>query len=1233
MKKLLLMVASFAIISANAAVESTILKGKRANEIAKNSEVVRIKEISKVPNYIQFQKGKELPFSKLEGFLKRYYETDLNYGLNLVKVEMGTLGLQHYRYEQTVNNVPVELSMFIVHVDNNGFIVSMNGELFSDLNTSTAPSLTEASALNYALNHVGATTYKWQVQREEDHLKWEQEDVNATYFPKGSLVLMHEEGNIKGDLVLAYKFNIYAQEPFGRSEVYVNAQTGKVVWEQDLIHEVDVTGTATTLYSGNQTITCDNNTGNNHRLRETGRGNGIRTFTNNNTTNYSNTDITNNSNNWPGPEAGLDAHWGSEMTYDYFLNVHGRNSIDGNGFRLDSYVHHDNNYQNAFWDGQRMTYGDGAGNSAPLTSIDIAGHEITHGLTTNTANLVYQAESGALNESFSDIFGNTIERVQRPSQFAWTLGEDLNWVIRDMSNPNAQGDPDTYFGNNWASLTGGDNGGVHTNSGVQNYWYYLLADGGSGTNDNNDSYNISSIGMTKASQVAFRNLTVYLTQNSQYADARFFGIQSAVDLFGGCSFEVEQVTNAWYAVGVGPAYVATVVSDFDAPTLTSCSAPFTVNFNNLSSNGTNYDWDFGDGNFSQQQAPSHTYTGYGTFTVELIADGGPCGIDTNTKVAYITIDTNQPCISILPSNGTASTQTSCTGTIYDSGGSSGQYGANEDAQITIAPTGASTVDLTFVTFDIEQGSQNNVCDYDYLEVYDGPNTGSPLIGTYCNNQPPPATVSSTGGSITVVFHSDGGLEENGFEISWQCQMPNQAPSADFTSDVDTTCTGIINFSDLSNNGPTSWLWNFGDGNSSTQQNPTHQYMANGLYTVDLTATNGIGPDTETKTNYIYVNMPAAPSVTDDDICDSGTANLGASGSGTINWYTTPTGGTAFNTGNTYTTPTISTTTTYYVEDVVNQPSANMGKLNNTGGGANFNNFQYLIFDVYKPMELVTVEVYADVAGNRTIELRNSIGTVLQSTTVNIPAGQQTVNLNFMISPGVDYQLGVSTTSAIDLYRNNNGVNYPYTLSGIASITRSSAGTNPTGFYYFFYNWTVREQACVSPRTQVTATVNPNPTVTANATQTSICQGDMVTLTGSGAQSYSWDNSVVDGVPFSPASTLTYTVTGTDVNNCMNTDQITITVNICTGIEGVNADADVKAFYSSVNNLEIGLYNLEKGAYTVSVLNTVGQLVATKQVMVTSDNQKEIIPMTTQAKGMYFVNIYNAKANYTVKLVK
>lgn len=859
MKKLLLFASLVSFLTVNGEITSTILQGKRAEVKAKNAELVRIKNFTNVPNYVKFKKGKELPLVNLESWLKNFYENEANYGLKVTDEELGSLGMTHYRYQQTYNGIPVELSMFLAHTSN-GLVNSVNGDLFSNINVNISPNMNEQSALNNALTHIGASVYKWEVKAEEDHLKWEQNNPLATYYPKGQLVIVNKGGTLEGEMVLAYKFNIYAKEPLSRKEVFVDATNGQIVWEKDLIHEADVTGTATTFYSGTQTITSDNTGGNNHRLRETGRGNGVRTFTNNNTTNYSNTDITHTSNNWNITEAGLDAHWGAEMTHDYFLNVHGRNSIDGNGFQLNSYVHHDNNYSNAFWDGSRMTYGDGNGNNTPFTAIDIAGHEVTHGLTTNTAGLIYQNESGALNESFSDIFGISIDMINRPGHpnADWVLGDDLGFTIRNMANPHAAGDPHTYMGVNYYTGTN-DNGGVHTNSGVQNFWYVLLVDGGSGTNDNNDSYNITSIGMTKASQVAFRNLTVYLTQNSDHDDARFFGIQSAIDLFGPCSFEHEQVTNAWYAVGVGQPYVASVVSDFDAPGLTACSVPFTVNFNNNSVNGINYTWDFGDGSpLDTNVNPTHNYTANGTYSVELIADGGACGIDTTVKTAYITVST-----------------------------------------------------------------------------------------------------------------------------------------------------------------------------------------------------------------------PPSPVTTDDNICENDPASLFASGTGVLNWYNNATGGTSFFTGPNYVTPPLTTTTTYYVENVIAGASGTMGKLDNNGGGNNFNNYQYLIFDVFQPMELVSVEVYPGASGNRTIELRDSQGTPLQSLTVNIPnvAGPHTVNLNFMISPGTDYQLGVSNTSNIDLYRNNAGTNYPYTLSGLASITRSSAGTNPVGYYYFFYNWNVKEADCISPRQPVTANVN------------------------------------------------------------------------------------------------------------------------------------------------------------------
>ncbi|PJA08962.1 MAG: hypothetical protein COX70_02590 [Flavobacteriales bacterium CG_4_10_14_0_2_um_filter_32_8] len=1229
MKKIILFFSVCSFFTINAATNTTVLYGNEAAKKVPNSEVVRFKEFTTVPNYVKFRKGNELPLVKLESWLTSFYTSDANYGIKLLKKETDKLGFTHYRYQQTVNNVPVELSTIIAHVKN-GLIESVNGEFFSDVNNPVNPSLSETGALAKALQSIGATQYKWEIPTQENLLKWELDDANATYYPKGDLVLINTNGDIKKELILAYKFNIYAEKPLSRREIYVNATTGAIVWEQNKIHEIDALGTATTLYSGTKPITCDNQGGGNFRLQETGRGNGIRTFTSGNTTGYPNTNITNTSATWVMTEAGLDAHWGAEMTYDYYLNQHGRNSIDNSGFQLDSWVHYDNNYGNAFWDGTRMTYGDGSGNSTPFTAIDITGHEITHGLTENTANLVYSAESGALNESFSDIFGISIDFINRPGIADWLLGDDLGFIIRNMENPNSQGDPDTYFGTNWASLSGGDNGGVHTNSGVQNFWFVLLVDGGVGTNDNGDAYTVNSLGLTVAGQVAFRNLTVYLTSASEYADSRFFSIQAAVDLFGGCTTQVQEVTNAWYAVGVGPIYSPVTISDFDAPVLSSCSAPFTANFNNLSVNGISFNWDFGDGNTSTLTTPSNTYNSYGTFTVELITNGGPtCGIDTTTKIAYITIDSNLACISILPTNGTASTQTACAGTIYDSGGSSGQYGANEDAQITISPAGASTVDLTFISFAVEPGTSGS-CNYDYVKIYDGPTTASPLIDTYCDNNVP-TTVSSTVGSITIVFHSDVGVEDNGFQVNWQCQLPNQVPTVNFVADVVTTCTGVVNFTDISNNGPTSWVWDFGDGNGSTQQNPSHTYTSNGLFTVQLTATNGIGNGNLIKNNYISVNMPTAPTINGDAVCVNNFANLSANGVGTLNWYNVAIGGSIINTGNTYVTPVLSTTTSYYVEDVITSPLQNLGKPNNSGAGANYNNNQHLIFDVFQPMEIISVVVYSGAAGNRTIELRNSGGVVLQTTTVNLPNGTSTVPLNFNVSPGTNYQLGVSASSIINMFRNSAGAAYPYSISGLASITGNSAGA--TSYYYFFYDWKVKEPDCVSARSTVTAIVNALPNVVAS-NDTIICSGDAANLSATGASTYMWDNGLGAGQNQTPSPIVntTYTVTGTDVNLCVNTDVVNVAVSICTTIDELAGTPQVTSFMND-NTIVLGLTNLEKGSYSVMLLNSLGQVVVNKQIIISLYQQTELINLPTMAKGMYYIKLYNEVDNYLIKMVR
>ncbi|HOH99747.1 MAG TPA: M4 family metallopeptidase [Bacteroidales bacterium] len=817
-----------------------------------------------VYNHIWLAAGENIPITSATYWLKTNLSMSPAYEYHPAHEPIQVRGEYHQRYYLHYNGARVHDGMVIIHGEK-GRLTSVNGNLYNRISTLNEPRISESLGLEKALSSINAVQYRWELASEEQHLKWETGDESATYYPKGELILLPSNVEDLQGHIYAWKFKVYCTVPLAIKEVMINAADGSVLRMIDLIQTVDVQGTAVTKYSGVRTITTDS-TGTTYRLQETGRGNGIETYNLQNGTNYNNAvDFTDADNYWNNfnaqkDEIATDAHWGAEMTYDYFWLEHGRNSIDGNGFKLRSYVHYSNNYANAFWDGYRMTYGDGSGSMGPLTALDIIAHEISHGLTSFTADLDYAYESGALNESFSDIFGAAVEFYAKPTAANWTIGENIGVIIRSMSNPNAYGDPDTYLGTNWY-IGSGDNGGVHTNSGVLNYWFYLLTVGGIGTNDLGNAFNVSGIGIDKAGEIAFRMLTVYLTNTSQYIDARFYAILSAVDLYGACSPEVAAVTNAMYAIGVGPAYYNGVLSQFVAADTVFCSLPASVSFDNLTVNGMNFSWDFGDGNSSVLRNPVHTYTQPGTYSVQLMADGGACGADTIVKHAYITIAT-----------------------------------------------------------------------------------------------PPPPYASGLGN------------------------------------------------------------------------------------------------------------------------CGPGAVVLNAQASDTIRWYDAPTGGNLLHVGPTYTTPWLNQSASYFVANSQETPPVYGGKPDNTGPGAYFdaNARHYLIFNATAPVHLKSVKVYAGSAGNRTIELRSSNGTILQSVSVGIPSGQSRVDLNFNIPAGTNLQL--SGPVYPDLYRNSGGTAYPYQVGPNVSIIKSSASTNPTGYYYYFYDWELQDAPCVSQRVEVIASIDADEPV-------------------------------------------------------------------------------------------------------------------------------------------------------------
>lgn len=487
--------------------------------------------------------------------LKNVLNLDDEVGFVLLNAQSDGLGFTHYRFIQTYKGLPIENSMYIVHVQS-GRITSLSGEIAVDFDNtrsySTAATLSSWQGINLAVKKVGARQYMWEDDGMEQRLKEQTKNRAATYAPATELVWFNEGEDINPrNLRLAYKVDVYAKLPLSRADHFIDAQTGEYLGKKDKLFYTDATGTAATAYSGSQTIHSDY-TGSSYRLRDYTKGNGI--ITRHGESGQRGTDYTSTSANWTltgTNQAALDAHYGVSQTYAFYKANFNRNSYDNNGAALYSYVNDPTYTDNAFWDGNAMNFNKRSNGAAGgVTGIDVTGHELTHGVTQATSGLNYSSEPGAINESMSDIMGKSVQFWSKPSDINWQMSNDMNWIIRDMSNPNLKGQPDTYKGTYWYTGSS-DNGGVHTNSGVGNYMFYLLVNGGSGTNDIGNSFSVTGIGLAKADQILYRSETAYLTPTSKYADWRTACINAATDLYGASSAEVTQVMNAWYAVGVG----------------------------------------------------------------------------------------------------------------------------------------------------------------------------------------------------------------------------------------------------------------------------------------------------------------------------------------------------------------------------------------------------------------------------------------------------------------------------------------------------------------------------------------------------------------------------------------------------------------------------------------------------------------------------------------------------------
>ena len=525
------------------------------------------------PSVMSIDQAQQRPQNEGPALLKEQLGLRPQDEMRLQSSDSDELGFTHQKYQHYHNGIKVFGSVYTVH-SKDGSISHLSGKYSKIENVTTRPSLSHDQALEKAILSIGARSYSW----EQD----------ATQQPSSELVIM-DAATTGDEARLAYHFEIIAINPYQRYEVYIDAITGATLMQYSKIHFADAVGSAATRYSGTQSIHTDSFAGG-YRLRDLTRGSGIDTWDATTATGYNATtgaptgssDYVDNDNNWTAAEynntdkdnAGLEAHFGAEATYDFFNTTFGRNSYNGSGATINSYVNtniesvygYPAGYNdNAFWTGYVMVYGKG-GSYDPLTTVDITGHEIGHAFMEYTANLVYEKESGAMNESFSDIWGTCVENYTNltygTTKDLWNLGSEIGATFRSMSNPNAYSQPDTYGGTYWINVTSctpssaNDNCGVHTNSGVGNHWFYILSVGKSGTNDLGNSFSVTGIGLDKAAAISWRTQSVYLSTTSTYANWRTFSIQSARELYGADSNEEIAVTNAWYAVGVGAAYSA-----------------------------------------------------------------------------------------------------------------------------------------------------------------------------------------------------------------------------------------------------------------------------------------------------------------------------------------------------------------------------------------------------------------------------------------------------------------------------------------------------------------------------------------------------------------------------------------------------------------------------------------------------------------------------------------------------
>lgn len=462
--------------------------------------------------------------------------------LKLISADADDLNQVHVRLQQFVNDVPVHGGQIIVKVRGKK-AHRLSGKIFNKASLiDTTPTLEPEPAVAAAQNALGypgafANLPEAKLVVLPDEIaagqgKREQKGATLTY----QVELLVEDGT----------------EQTARHFYFIDAKDGSVVWYYNALAHGNRIGTGYTLYSGRVNFTVDRNFWGNYKLIANDRF-GTTTTNLGGGTSTSNGSVIDSGDSEFGnyqqnsETIGADVHYAACYSHDYFRYVHGRYGIDGRSYRLYNRTNYGYNYNNAFWNGSSVTFGNGDNsNWRPLVSVDIYGHEMTHGICEKSAGLIYNqsSQSGALHESFSDIFGTAVETyLGRANDYL--LGEQAftpytpGDALRYLSNPPADGLSVDHFSQYSSSRA------PHSNGGIQNKAFYLLAEGGS-----HYGYNITGVGRRTAEYIFFRGLLTGVTGYATFRDSRLATLDAAQDLYGRNSTQYNSTKEAWDAVGV-----------------------------------------------------------------------------------------------------------------------------------------------------------------------------------------------------------------------------------------------------------------------------------------------------------------------------------------------------------------------------------------------------------------------------------------------------------------------------------------------------------------------------------------------------------------------------------------------------------------------------------------------------------------------------------------------------------